>query len=591
MPITFDAAYQQALANDTTWNHTVGAGNNGILLVTCGMHNSYDVTGVTFNGVSLTKLGETSGTYRRAQIWYLLNPPAGTHAVVLTGATTISAGSVSFFGVNQESPFRHNTGLNGSSYSPSLSVTSIVTDVVVDVVCGWTWTASQGAGQTLNFTDTFGYVRASSSREDGSDPSTTMSWTASGSDNNYAQYGASLIATLASDGDNTLPLMEITAGQNGADNTLPVLSIEAGQNGAILTLPSIYVMSSWVDIPFKDGLCTLPMVIVEGDARIGTISTGAFTLPSPTIISFGVNNLWDLVNTVDVELPVYTISATALSGGVNEGDCDIPVLTASATHLTGTVSTSNIILPSLSIDSAVAEGYKGASDLPLLNINAIVLPGTISTGSFKIPSFVFYGLTINTGELEESLPVPTISAYAHGPITATLAEELPLLEIIATLVRASTAFRCYVVNTENNAITEYDNFPFNSFCTFKGKHLAAGANGITLLEGDKDNSTDIKAYLNFGNNDFDIPNIKRITDAYFSMKGGGSYYLTVISDDGASHDYPLTAVTGARIKNLKAEPGKGKKGRFFELELDNVNGSDFELFDITLNVELLQRKV
>jgi hypothetical protein len=75
------------------------------------------------------------------------------------------------------------------------------------------------------------------------------------------------------------------------------------------------------------------------------------------------------------------------------------------------------------------------------------------------------------------------------------------------------------------------------------------------------------------------------------MKGDGSYYLTVTSDDGTPHDYLLTATTGDRIKNLKTNVGKGKKGRFFELELSNINGADFELYDMVLNVELLKRNI
>ena len=82
-----------------------------------------------------------------------------------------------------------------------------------------------------------------------------------------------------------------------------------------------------------------------------------------------------------------------------------------------------------------------------------------------------------------------------------------------------------------------------------------------------------------------------MTDAYLSMKGDGSYYLTVTSDDGTPHDYLLTATTGDRIKNLKTNVGKGKKGRLFELELSNINGADFELYDMVLNVELLKRNI
>jgi hypothetical protein len=292
-------------------------------------------------------------------------------------------------------------------------------------------------------------------------------------------------------------------------------------------------------------------------------------------------------------LPFFTISATAAQSTVIAGDITLPVLTMSGTSGFQTTGEFEEDLPSLAASSTSLTGeiHEGDCDIPFFTINATLLNGGISQGVASLPFFLFTGRTVNTGTASDSIPVFTINAYAHGPLLHTLDETLPLLQVVATLVHASTAFRCYVLNTENSAITEYDNFPFNSFCTFKGKHLAAGASGIMLLEGNKDLSRDIQAYLNVGNNDFDLPNIKRITDAYLSMKGDGSYYLTVTSDDGVAHSYLLSTTTGDRIKNLKTNVGKGKKGRFFELELSNLAGADFELYDMVLNVELLKRNI
>lgn len=314
------------------------------------------------------------------------------------------------------------------------------------------------------------------------------------------------------------------------------------------------------------------------------------------------------VETEEVTLPMLTIIAGA--DGVVE---EIPVLVLSGTVATGGLHTASNTLPLLSL-FAYTEGWgcdvvgelplmtgegsaivgtisEGDSIIPEFEISATLVHGTISTGSLSIPVFSLDGAVGNDLTLDVAFPVLTLDAYAHGPLVANLAESLPLLEITAYLENLGKGFRAFALNTENNAITEYDNYPFNSFCTFKGKHLAAGANGIMLLEGNKDNSTDIKAYFNIGNNDFELPNIKRVTDAYLSLKGDGSYYLTVTSDDGTPHNYLLTAAAGARIKNIKANIGKGKKGRFFELELSNLNGSDFELFDMVLNVELLKRNI
>lgn len=113
--ITLDSTAKQHGSISDTWSHTVGNGDNRILIVAVALHSSGKlVTGITYNDVSLTKLFEyvVGASYRACQLFYLVNPPVGTYDIKVT----IDAGSIykphyasiSFFGVDQDAPFRNN---------------------------------------------------------------------------------------------------------------------------------------------------------------------------------------------------------------------------------------------------------------------------------------------------------------------------------------------------------------------------------------------------------------------------------------------------------------------------------------------------
>ncbi len=553
MSIQYDASYKQANPTDLSWSHTVGTGAYKILLVTCAMHAGDNVTAVTFNGISLTKLIEISGNFRRAQIWYLINPPEGTYTVQLTitgGSYNINGGSTSFFGVDQTNPFRATNSTYGASYTPSLSVTSKATDVVVDVISAWLWgSLTPGAGQTANWTNLSGTMRGGSSRENGDDPSTTMSWvgSAGGGDSNFAMCGASLQEAPGFIGEITLPSVDVDAGQNGLIESLPSLAITAGLNGANVTLPIFRTFETFVDVPFKDIIATLPSFVGEGEAKVGTISTATVILPLLQTLSVG-SEPYD--STLDAELPIFTINATIITG----------------------------------------ENYIADIELPILAINATYKTGTISRGILRFPSLQIVGKPVTHVFIDTSLPVFTINGYAHGPLISTLSESLPFFVITAYLQRKQDDFRIYVLNLNNEALTEYKNFNFNSFCTFKGKYLGGNANGIMVLEGSDDDGESISASFNMGITDFRVQNIKKVHDAYISAKGDGSLILTVITDDGLESGYPVN-LENTRTKPVKVNIGKGKKGKYWEFSLENVGGSDFEVSEIELNVELLNRRI
>ncbi|MGA8621065.1 MAG: S24 family peptidase, partial [Candidatus Sulfotelmatobacter sp.] len=138
------------------FNHRTGVGGiNRLLVVGVSLNIANDstatVTGVTYNGLALTQAGahNDAGNTRRAEIWYLLAPTTGNHAVVVSvnvpGALTIGAvaGAATFTGVDQTVPlgtFVSADGANG--VNSQLDVPSVVNGMVID-------TLATGGNQTV----------------------------------------------------------------------------------------------------------------------------------------------------------------------------------------------------------------------------------------------------------------------------------------------------------------------------------------------------------------------------------------------------------------------------------------------------------
>lgn len=100
--VQFDA-YTAGAANVTSWpisySHTV-TGTDRALLVPATTDTAGSVSGVTYNGVSLTLLaGPVNTGSWKYNVYGLLNPPAGTYNVVLSGSGNGYSEALSFTGV------------------------------------------------------------------------------------------------------------------------------------------------------------------------------------------------------------------------------------------------------------------------------------------------------------------------------------------------------------------------------------------------------------------------------------------------------------------------------------------------------------
>jgi hypothetical protein len=130
MAIAFDANSQAQGGNPSSsfsWSHTC-TGSNLMLVVSVMSNTAADPTGITYNGVAMTKGKTGTDANRNCSIWYLANPATGANTVAVTwaGSTAYPAGSATSYtgcdttiGANTAS----NTATSGTTFSVALTTT------------------------------------------------------------------------------------------------------------------------------------------------------------------------------------------------------------------------------------------------------------------------------------------------------------------------------------------------------------------------------------------------------------------------------------------------------------------------------------
>lgn len=166
MAIAFDSAASKSQDSSTTntFAHTC-AGSNRIILVGC-MTTNGTITGVTYNGVSLTQaIDNTTGgsTFNHIYLFYLIAPATGTNNVIVTssGSGSVYAASASYTGVAQTSPIdgtSATTTTTTGAFSKSVT-TSVANDWIIGYVGAGNYSTSAsnepaaGSGTTRRATD------------------------------------------------------------------------------------------------------------------------------------------------------------------------------------------------------------------------------------------------------------------------------------------------------------------------------------------------------------------------------------------------------------------------------------------------------
>jgi lysophospholipase L1-like esterase len=150
--IEFDSGSSAGTQNNNTlsWTHTVGSGNNRLMVVGVfgkdSNSNNLEINSVKYNDIAMKLVDGSgksagSGSLIKTELYYLLDanlPPSGSHNVVVTytgSVAEISAGAISFRNVQQQARLAAAANSQTSANYISTNITALTNGAwVVDIV-------------------------------------------------------------------------------------------------------------------------------------------------------------------------------------------------------------------------------------------------------------------------------------------------------------------------------------------------------------------------------------------------------------------------------------------------------------------------
>lgn len=162
------------------------------------------------------------------------------------------------------------------------------------------------------------------------------------------------------------------------------------------------------------------------------------------------------------------------------------------------------------------------------------------------------------------------------------------IELVGGMLDANGDLSVWAMNTRTAAVTEYDNYPFNSFARLgPQQYVGASDDGLYELTGDDDDGNDIIAVIRSGYLQFGGTHLSRLKEAYIALRGTGQIVLKIITADGMQYVYQTPTLN---MVNNKVHMAKGQRARYFQFELVTA-GQDFTLDTIEFVPVVVKRRI
>ena len=131
------------------------------------------------------------------------------------------------------------------------------------------------------------------------------------------------------------------------------------------------------------------------------------------------------------------------------------------------------------------------------------------------------------------------------------------------------------LNLKNRAATQFMAYPFNSFCLFKGRRLAAGPSGLFTIGGDDDNGEDIQAFFETVLSDWGAIQVKRPRFCFVSFLEGPLELSVVNGDETVSAMVEIPSTTDDLPEIKQVSVPRTTAQRLWKFKFANVDGSKF----------------
>jgi hypothetical protein len=148
----------------------------------------------------------------------------------------------------------------------------------------------------------------------------------------------------------------------------------------------------------------------------------------------------------------------------------------------------------------------------------------------------------------------------------------------------------WTMNTQSGGLTNYDNFGFNSIAFHDGVLYATSPEGLFELNADKDEGRDIAAHTKGGFLDFGSDNKKRVSDIFIGCTGN-DIECEVETFDKQAYTYGMEYRDVDTPYNNRIKIGRGLSSRWWRFTLRNINGADFQIHDVAVQIGTSNRRL
>lgn len=148
-----------------------------------------------------------------------------------------------------------------------------------------------------------------------------------------------------------------------------------------------------------------------------------------------------------------------------------------------------------------------------------------------------------------------------------------------------------VMQIENQTLTTYTGYGYNSFARFAGKNLAADGSGVHELVGETDNGVPIVANVALGTTDFGSTFVKALDRLYVGYRSVADMNVSITLDGENTYPYVLAVSDQTGLATQRVKTGKGLAGRYWQFAIANIGGADFSFDTIDVKSAQLARRV
>jgi hypothetical protein len=342
-----------------------------------------------------------------------------------------------------------------------------------------------------------------------------------------------------------------------------------------------------------------PTMAASGSGFSGVYSGAQMEL----ITAAGSASLLANISTATLEL------IQAAGGAVEQGQYPATI-TATITRITANIINPNhaikvatvLPIPYAVMDAATPQNITVAGTVPVAAASITGLAGgvVVITASLPVVRAAATGWSATVGTISAKVPAPNMMLGGYAAIMATVAARLlvPQTAIIVTGTALQT--QVMVTNLLTKSVTFYKAYPFNSFAQIGDSYFAAGPNGFYKLEldpavtdGDFDGTVlnPIDAVFRFGENSLGSEMQKRVSDCYAAMRAESVMTVRVYVDEADPMEYTLDPVNTATVKQRRVPIGKGAKGKYWQFEVENNAGGNFDFDTINIAAVPLSRRL